>query len=137
MSIEETRKELKRYIKIKKEQKLLSNQVTHLEKIKSELNQENIEPEFIKKVEDLDCKIKALNTEMYQEKIFIDSIESALQTIEKDDIELLFNMHGDINISKRQLANYLYTSKSTLYRKENKILKKLDSQISLIRRLRN
>lgn len=137
MSIEETRKELKRYIKIKKEQKLLSNQVTHLEKIKSELNQENIEPEFIKKIEDLDCKIKALNTEMYQEKIFIDSIESALQSLEKDDIELLLNMHGDINISKRQLSNYLYTSKSTLYRKENKILKKLDSQISLIRELRN
>lgn len=137
MSIEETRKELKRYIKIKKEQKLLSNQVTHLEKIKRELDQENIEPEFIKKIEDLDCKIKALNTEMYQEKIFIDSIESALQTIEKDDIELLFNMHGDINISKRQLANYLYTSEATLYRKENKILKKLDSQISLIRELRN
>ena len=137
MSIEETRKELKRYIKIKKEQKSLSNQVTHLEKIKSELDQENIEPEFIKKIEDLDCKIKALNTEMYQEKIFIDSIESALQSLEKDDIELLLNMHGDINISKRQLSNYLYTSKSTLYRKENKILKKLDSQISLIRELRN
>lgn len=137
MSIEETRKELKRYIKIKKEQKLLSNQVTHLEKIKSELNQENIEPEFIKKIEDLDCKIKALNTEMYQEKIFINSIESALQSLEKDDIELLLNMHGDININKRQLANYLYTSEATLYRKENKILKKLDSQISLIRELRN
>nr|DAS81311.1 MAG TPA: Transcriptional regulator FleQ factor, AAA+, ATPase, c-di-GMP [Caudoviricetes sp.] len=116
MSIEETRKELKRYIKIKKEQKLLSNQVTHLEKIKSELDQENIEPEFIKKIEDLDCKIKASNTEIYQEKIFIDSIESALQSLEKDDIELLLNMHGDINISKRQLSNYLYTSKSTLYR---------------------
>ena len=116
MSIEETRKELKRYIKIKKEQKLLSNQVTHLEKIKSKLDQENIEPEFIKKIEDLDCKIKASNTEIYQEKIFIDSIESALQSLEKDDIELLLNMHGDINISKRQLSNYLYTSKSTLYR---------------------
>lgn len=137
MSIEQTRKELKKYIEIKKEQQTLSNQATQLEKIKNEINKKNTDPEFIKKIEDLDSKIKVLNVEMYKENIFIDSIESALQQLEKDEIELLFNMHGNLNISKRQLATHLYTTKSTLYRKENKVLKKLDSQLSLIRELRN
>lgn len=137
MSIEQTRKEIKRYIKIKKEQKRLSNQSTYLEKLKNEIDKENTDLEFIKKVEDLDRKIKVLNTEMYKENIFIDSIESALQQLENDEIELLFNMHGNLNISKQQLATHLYTTKSTLYRKENKILKKLDSQLLLIRELWN
>lgn len=137
MSTEQTRKELKKYIEIKKEQKTLLNQAEHLEKIKNEIDKKNTDPEFIKKIEDLDRKIKVLNAEMYKEDIFIDSIESALQQLEKDEIELLFNMHGNLNISKRQLATHLYTTKSTLYRKENKVLKKLDSQLSLIRELRN
>lgn len=137
MSIEQTRKEIKKYIEIKKEQKSLSDQATHLEKIKNEIDKENTDPKFIKKVEDLDSKIKTLNAEMYKENIFIDSIESALQQLEKDEIELLFNMHGNLNISKRQLATHLYTTKSTLYRKENRILKKLDSQLSVIRELWN
>ena len=135
MSIEQTRKEIKKYIEIKKEQKILSDQTTHLEKIKNEIDKENTDPEFIKKVENLDSKIKTLNAEMYKENIFIDSIESALQQLEKDEIELLLNMHGNNKISKRQLANHLYTTKSTLYRKENRILEKIDSQLSVIREL--
>jgi len=136
MSIEQTRKEIKKYIEIKKEQKTLSDKATHLEKIKNEIDKENIDPEFIKKVEDLDSKIKTLNAEMYKENIFIDTIESALQSLENDEIELLLNMHGNNKISKRQLANHLYTTKSTLYRKENRILEKIDSELSVIRELR-
>ncbi|MDU2565656.1 MAG: hypothetical protein E7C89_03545 [Anaerococcus sp.] len=136
MSIEQTRKEIKKYIEIKKEQKTLSDKATHLEKIKNEIDKENIDPEFIKKVEDLDSKIKTLNAEMYKENIFIDTMESALQSLENDEIELLLNMHGNNKISKRQLANHLYTTKSTLYRKENRILEKIDSELSVIRELR-
>lgn len=136
MSIEQTRKEIKKYIEIKKEQEALSNQATYLEKIKNDIDQENIDPNFIKKVQDLDCKINILNAEMYKDKIFIDTIESALQSLENDEIELLLNMHGNIKISKRQLANHLYTTKSTLYRKENRILEKIESELSVIRELR-
>lgn len=135
MSIEQTRKEIKKYIEIKKEQEALSNQATYLEKIKNDIDQENIDPNFIKKVEDLDCRIKILNAEMYKDKIFIDTIESALQSLENDEIELLLNMHGNNKITKRQLANHLYTTKSTLYRKENRILEKIDSELSIIREL--
>lgn len=134
MTIEQTRNDVKRYIRIKEEQNSLQNQIEKFENIKYTLKNDSLNDDFKDKISSIDKKIKEINLKNKQNKILLESIELAFECLNAEELKLLFEMHGS-KISKTKLANQRFTSRSNLYRKENKILEKLDSNLSLIRDL--
>lgn len=131
MTIEQARQDVKKFIRIKEEQESTRRQIEQLQAIKNKLGNDKSLTNKINSVKSI------IDKKSLKDKIFFESMESAFQSLNDDEIKLLFIMHGSVSLSKEQLANQMYTSRSTLYRKENKALSKLDSNLSVIRELWN